>query len=422
MSDDKYFWRIGSPPPLLDKHSETKHRIVEEYVRRYIQTVMAPAHIPALQLTLVDGFSGGGNYITENGGLADGSPLLMMRAVREARAMLNLNRRVPRQINVDYSFIDKLPDTTDYLRYWLNGKLDEGSLDLDDHQRAEITTGDYLNELPALIQKIKARKMGEHALFVLDQYSYDDIPLSSIANVLNSLAGSEVILTFNLGSLVTFLADRAENRKPFVRLGLDSYIPWEKIKLLKATEKQRWRQIIQRHIAHGIRTETGAKYMTLFFVKPWGTNSWDYWLIHLSNRYRAHEVMKTLHWEHATEFGHELEPGVFVLGYDANKDADYTGQAPFDFGETSRQACIDGVREYFGETIYEIDKPVNVSEIFQGCVSQSTAAESHLMTSMQQLHASKNIIVTSKDGRVRRPSKHYRGDDVITPSKQIILI
>ena len=422
MAKDKYCWQIGSPPPFLDKHSETKHRIVEEYVRRYIQTVMAPAQIPALQLSLVDGFCGGGNYRTEDGGLADGSPLLLMRAVREARAMLNINRRIPRQINVDYSFIDNLKDTTDYLRYWVDGKLDEGCLDLDDHQRVEITTGDYLQELPALIQKIKSRKMGEHALFVLDQYNYDDIPLPSIANVLSSLAGSEVILTFNLGSLVTFLADRAENRKPLVRLGLDSYIPWEKIKLLKAAEKQRWRQIIQRHIAHGIRTETGAKFMTLFFVKPWGTNSWDYWLIHLSNRYRAHEVMKTLHWEHATEFGHELEPGVFVLGYDTNKDTEYTGQSNFDFGETSRKACIDGVREYFGETIYEIDRPINVSEVFQGCVSQSTAAESHLMTSMQQLHASKNIIVTSKDGKVRRPSKYYRGDDVITPSKQIILI
>ena len=74
--------------------------------------------------------------------------------------------------------------------------------------------------------------------------------------------------------------------------------------------------------------------MTLFFVKPHGTNSWGYWLIHLSNHYRAHEVMKSLHWEHATDFGHELEPGVFEFGYNANKDNEYTGQETFEFGGT----------------------------------------------------------------------------------------
>lgn len=41
--------------------------------------------------------------------------------------------------------------------------------------------------------------------------------------------------------------------------------------------------------------------------------------------------MKALHWEHATEFGHELEPGVFVLGYNANRDDEYTKQPTFEF-------------------------------------------------------------------------------------------
>lgn len=423
MSDDKYLWRIGSPPPLLDRHSQTKHAIVEEYVRRYVLTLMSQAHIPELRLSIIDGFSGGGVYENEDGALTDGSPLLMMRAVREARALLNLERRIPRNINVEYSFVDILPDTTAYLQYWLNAKRDGNAIDLADYNQTEVITNDFLQSLPYLVQKIQQRKMGERALFVLDQYCYKDIPLPEIANILSTLQGAEVVMTFNVDNLTTYLSDHAANRKSVENIGLDKYIPWTEINLLKATQQQEWRRTLQRHVAHGIKCETGAKFMTLFFVKPIGINSWGYWLIHLSNKYRAHAVMKTLHWEHATEFGHELEPGVFVLGYNANKDSDYTGQQTFEFsGAASKDACINGVMEHFGQAIFQLNKPTLLSDLFQSCVTNSTAAEKHLMEAIRQLHTSKNVIIVSKNGTVRHTNKTYSLSDTIEPSKQIILI
>lgn len=420
-SDDKYFWQIGSPPPPLDRHSQTKHDIVEEYVRRYVLKLMAQANIPELRLSLIDGFSGGGCYKTEEGGFADGSPLLMMRAVREARIWLNQGRRVPRNINVEYTFVDILHETTNYLRYWLNARHQENAIDLIDFNKTEVITNDFLKELPKILRKIQQRKMGEHAIFVLDQYCYKDIPLPEIANILRTLKGAEIIMTFNVDNLTTYLSDHAANRKSVENIGLDKYIPWAELKLLKATKKQEWRKVLQRYLAHGIKCESGAEFMTLFFVKPHKTNSWGYWLIHLSNRYRAHEVMKSLHWEHATDFGHELEAGIFVLGYNANKDSDYTGQATIEFGEQSKDACIDGIREHFGKQIFLLNKPIPVGELFQGCVSKSIAAETHLLAATKQLHTSKNIVIVSKDGTVRRPSNTYRMDDVIEPSKQIII-
>jgi three-Cys-motif partner protein len=423
MSDDKYFWKIGYPPPPLDRHSRTKHSIVEAYVRQYILTLMAPAHIPELRLSLIDGFSGGGCYLTEGREIADGSPLLMMRAVREARAYLNQERRILRNINVEYSFVDILPDTTEYLRYWLNAKREENSIDSTDYCQTEVITKDFLQALPYLVQKVQRRKMGEHALFVLDQYSYKDIPLPEIAGILRDVKGAEVIMTFNVDNLTTYLSDHAANRKSVQNIGLDKYIPWDNLKSLKATQKQEWRQSLQRHLAHGIKCETGAEFMTLFFVKPHGLNTWGYWLIHLSNQYRAHAVMKALHWEHATEFGHELEPGIFVLGYNANKDEDYTGQQTFEFaGVGAKEACINGVREHFGKTIFQLNKPIKIADLFQSCVTNSTAAEPHLMEATCQLHASKNVVIVSKEGTIRRTNKRYHPTDVIEPSKQIILI
>ncbi len=422
MADDKYHWRIGSPPPLIDRHSQTKHAIVEEYVRQYILTLMAPAHIPELRLSIIDGFCGGGCYQTEDGDLADGSPTLIMRAVKEARFYLNRRRRIPRHINVDYYFVDILPDTTHYLRHWLGAKLDENAIELEDYQKSEIITDNFLNQLPRLIQKVKLRKMGERALFVLDQYSYKDIPLPEMAGILRSLRGAEIVMTFNVDNLITYLSNRAANRKPLENIGLDAYIPWEELNQLKATQRREWRQILQRHLAYGIKRETGAEFMTLFFVKPYGTNSWGYWLIHLSNAYRAHAVMKSLHWEHATEFGHELEPGIFVLGYNANKDIEYTGQQTFEFAEEeSREACIDGVREYFGETVFQLARPTKLADLFQNCVTNSTAAESHLMEAVGQLHSSKDVVIVSKDGAIKRVNKNYLLSDIIEPSKQFSL-
>lgn len=331
------------------------------------------------------------------------------------------DRRVPREINVDYHFIDIHPSTTQHLKFWLDAKRQDGSITEGDFARAKVITNNFLAALPSIVQQIQTRRMGERSIFVLDQYDYDDLPLPEIGKILRTLNGAEVILTFNIGSLITFLSDRAANRKPLTRIGLEKYVPWSEITTLKATEKRRWRQILQRYIAHGIRQETGTRFMTLFFVRPWGPTPWDYWLIHLSNRYRAHDVMKTLHWKHSTEFAHELEPGVFVMGYDTNNDSNYTGQATFDFSERCRISCIDGVREHLGQSIFAAGQPLRIKDVFESFVSNSTAAETHLMEATRQLHMSKDVIIVSKDGKVRHPSKKYHPDDVIE-SKQLILI
>ncbi|MDE2598434.1 MAG: three-Cys-motif partner protein TcmP [Rhodocyclaceae bacterium] len=421
--ENKYIWEIGSPPPVLEQHSAVKHRIIENYVRNYIQTLMSQAHIPKLQLTLVDGFSGGGCYEEEDTkALVDGSPLLMMRAVREARALLNLGRNKPREISVNYDFIDIESKTIDYLNYWLNGRADENAIDLEDKQRTSVRCADFLSELPRIRAEIKQRKFGERAIFVLDQYNYNDLPMAEMAGLMRDLKGSEIILTFNVGSLLTYISDHAANRKPMARIGLEKHIPWDQIATLKATDSQRWRQILQRHVAHGIKTETGAQFATLFFVRPLGSNTWDYWLIHLSNHYKAHEVMKDLHWDHATEFGHELEPGVFMQGYDANKDDCYTQQSPFDFGPDSRQRCIEGIHEHLGQVVTGLGQPITVRELVYQSASRSPGSTQHYLEALKVLHQSQDIIVCNADGRLRRPAKNYNLSDVVEHSKRIRLI
>ncbi|MDF0607050.1 three-Cys-motif partner protein TcmP [Neisseriaceae bacterium TC5R-5] len=175
-TDEKYKWQINCKPPELQQHSAVKHKILESYVRDYILTLMAPAHIPRLKLTLIDGFSGGGNYVSESGDLVDGSPLLMLNAVQHARAALNLGRNKPRDIDVSYEFIDIRRETIYYLDFLLDCRSQQGLLDPIDKARIRTTCGAFFDELPRLIQNIQNAKGGERAIFVLDQYSYDKVP------------------------------------------------------------------------------------------------------------------------------------------------------------------------------------------------------------------------------------------------------
>ncbi|WP_042300171.1 three-Cys-motif partner protein TcmP [Paraburkholderia kururiensis] len=420
-TEDKYQWQIGAAPPVLDQHSAVKHSIIESYVSRYIETVMSQAIIPKLTLSLVDGFAGGGEYLSETGsGSVDGTPLLMLRAAHEARAKINVGRTItPREVDAEFFFVEKNKESAAYLHQHLAKRRAEGAIADSDYQRVQLRNSGFLDELPHIVARIKARRNGCRSIFLLDQYSYRAVPMRTIRWLMSELPGAEVILNFNVGSLMTFLSDSETNRKPVRAIDLEPYIPWERLKNMRT--EQDWRTSLQRHLAHGIKVETRARFMTLFFVRPQAANSWSYWLVHLSQRYKAHDVMKALHWEHSSEFGHELEPGLFMLGYNPRQDEDYSGQSSLLFDESGEQRCVDALTEQLGRQLADNPQPITVAQLFAGNISNTMADESRLQKVLRGLHSSGSIVVSNKNDRPRRPSKLYVPTDVIEHSRQIIL-
>ena len=78
MAHESHSWKLGSPPPKIRAHSLTKHRVLAEYVKRYIETLTKNPAMERLQLTLVDGFAGGNTYVDEvTGQLKPGSPSIL---------------------------------------------------------------------------------------------------------------------------------------------------------------------------------------------------------------------------------------------------------------------------------------------------------------------------------------------------------
>lgn len=43
----KYEWEIGSDIPTLDEHSHTKHLIIADYLKRYVEVYNLPGAAPA---------------------------------------------------------------------------------------------------------------------------------------------------------------------------------------------------------------------------------------------------------------------------------------------------------------------------------------------------------------------------------------
>jgi three-Cys-motif partner protein len=355
---EKYEWTIGSPPPLIDMHSVVKHDLVQQYLDRYIRVLLTNPNIENLTLSVVDGFAGGGEYTAQNGtGIHDGSPLIALRTIVETEALLNVGRTKPRRVNAEYVFVEKEPSNYEYLHALITTRCGARRLDQD----IRVLRSAFQDALKSIIERIKERRGGERAIFLLDQYAYDQVPLPLLREIFESLRGAEVILTFNVDSLITFLSDAASCRRKLKEMGMDQYMDWDSLRTLKDSDPL-WKAQIQRQLAQGIIEGSGAAFSTIFFITPAATPAWTYWLIHLSNAYKARDVMMELHWGFANHFSHFLEPDIFTLGHTAGRGAKRRDQQDFDLGEAfnfdavAAKRCEDGLREKLIPRIYGLEQ------------------------------------------------------------------
>ena len=412
-TDEKWAWVIGQPPPLIEAHSRIKHLVIEDYLSRYIKVLMANPQRPVLPLSLVDGFAGGGMYRDESGQEVPGSPLLLLRTIQEAVLELNTDRHTtPRHIDATYHFVEKGRSNFSHLEHVLraNGHGDQIGTRIHLHRSA-------FEDIAAPIIESMAGQATRRALFLLDQYNYSDVDLRLVRRILTTLKGSEVILTFNVGSLITFLTDSVQARKVARNIGLEPHIHWQGISELKRTNL--YREGIQRQLAQGIHQASGAAYMTLFFVTPQGASPWSYWLVHLSNAYKANDVMKEVHWNHGNSFGHSLEPGVFKLGYQAKRDYSVTGQASLEFDTAAafdkmlHTKSVDNLREHLCTSLFERSSGIKFDDLIRGLANRSNATAEMIKEALHVPLQSGEIIAITKSGGGRRKGSSITGEDQI---------
>jgi three-Cys-motif partner protein len=418
---DKYAWHVGSPPPKIDPHSLVKHQLVRDYLARYIQVLMSNYRIEKLTLSIVDGFAGGGEYLSEDGTqIHDGSPLIAINTVEQAQTDLNIGREKPRKVDAKFYLIEKLTSNFDYLSALLGARLARGRVGKD----VVLLKQAFQDAVGPVIADIATRAGGERAIFLLDQYAYDQVPGTLLRTIFSLVKGAEVILTFNVDSLISFLSDKEQCRAKLQAIGLERYVDWRMLEGLKASSPAAWRSAIQRTLAKGLVEESGAKHHTIFYITPAGSTSWTYWLVHLSNSFKARDVMMELHWQQANHFSHYLEPDLFTLGYRTNSDAEATGQNDFDLGEAFKfdalasNRCRTGLSEKLVPLIYDRSGPIAFSQLLESVGSLTPATADMVRSALDPAIRAGDLNATSKTGSSRAKGTSLHIDDALEASPQ----
>lgn len=421
---EKYEWIPGHAPPPIDPHSLVKHQIVRDYLSRYIQILMSNVRRESLTLSIVDGFAGGGEYSdTENNGFRDGSPLIAIDTVAEARAILNTDRLKPRHVDAKFYFVEKSKSSVAYLRGLLERRIGAHRLQTD----VSVRQGLFHKHFDSICVEIQARQGGQRALFLLDQFAYDQVPAPLLGRIFNEIAGAEVILTFNVDSLTTFLNNNAKSRVMMERMGLERDVNWAAVEALKSAPAAQWKSMIQRNLAEGLVKASGAKHYTIFYITPLGKTPWTYWLVHLSNSYRARDVMMNLHWQKANHFSNFLEPDIFTLGYRTGSDSDATHQAAMELGEEhsfdaiADQRCRSGLAQKLVPMLYSLDEPVRFGEFLSSIGSSTPATADMIRDTLTPALQAGELSGTSDEGRRREKGTTLKATDLIGPSRQRML-
>ena len=400
-----------------------KHDLVRDYLGRYVRVVLSNPKIEALTISIVDGFAGGGEYRSLNGtDYVDGSPLLTLQTIAESEVRLNIGREKPRRIHAEYFFVEKDRCNFEYLKACLLSRYGEQRLQSGVHLYQQAFT----DAVSDILARIKARRGGERALFLLDQYAYDQVPLALLSRVFSALAGAEVILTFNVDSLITFLSDSTQSKRKLQEIGLAKYIDWSTLSQLKRGDPS-WKSHIQRQLASGIIQESGARYSTIFYITPAGSSSWTYWLVHLSNVFRARDVMMELHWALANNFAHFLEPDLFVLGHHSKAGTKLRQQhefdlgAPFQFDTIAHARCKEGLGPKLVNQIFE-SNGMDFGSLLHSLGNNTPATAGMIRQALDPPVRVKDIEVISESGSRRERGSSIRSTDFIRPSPQRPLI
>jgi hypothetical protein len=176
-------------------------------------------------------------------------------------------------------------------------------------------------------------------------------------------------------------------------------------------------------LAKGIIEESGAKYSTIFYITPAGSSSFTYWLVHLSNVYRARDVMMELHWALANNFSHFLEPDIFVLGHESKAGSKLRHQTDLDFGvpfhfdALAKERCINGLADKLVQRVFE-KGPQPFASLLESLGNSTPATSSLIREALDPTIRTKDIEAIAINGARRERGTTVRGTDIIQPAAQ----
>lgn len=411
-----YDWVWGNTPPLLKRHSEVKHALLRNYLIKYFLTLFSRLQREQLKMTVVDGFCGGGLYLNEDGQEAPGSPLVILEAIEEARilVMTSQERRKPIQIDVELICIDECPSALEFLRNLLVQRNYGGALA---SQRIRLFHGQFADYSDAVIKRCQERsRLSGRALFVLDQYGYSAVPMHCLSDIFSKLAKAEVILTFYVDALIKFLDEK--NLHQFqMATGIRTGMTAAEIDDLKKSPW--WRVALQATLYADVTRTSAAKFHTPFFIRP-EQGFGDFWLLHLSQHWKARDVMASTHWEYNNHFAHYGGAGfnMFSTGYIGKLDDTGKMQSGFDFSDVAATVSQDAMLDQIPRLLSEVPDGISFDNFFMRLINGTPATRDMVETALLKLSGDQQVQILGADGVPSSARLHLKGEHVLRRQPQ----
>lgn len=412
MPHKGYAWDPNGPPPTIEAHSIAKLEVLREYLLAYFQTLVVPQQ-DHLRLTLVDGFSGGGIYKhADSGTEVLGSPLVMLEAAREAEAKINIGRQKSFKIDARYYFIDEDKSAVDLLTHVLKQRGHSTRIGND----IQIVHSPFASAAAKLRAIAKENNpTSGRAIFFLDQYGYTDVPFLEIREIFNQLPKAEVILTFAVDALLTFVTDSPSSARTLQAIGIPEVLRGRTVEDIKNNEKD-FRLYVQSQLYPDLVSACGAKFYTVFFIRTSGYG--DYWLVHLSQHPRARDVMTNVHWSKNNHFIHYGGAGIDMfsaIGYSPENDSTVTGQGGlFLFDNPASQRSIDTLATQLPRLIRAHPELQTFGDVYSRNCNSTPADSQKFKEAMAKLIELGELEVTGKNGQKRRSAAAITQHDRIS--------
>ena len=407
-----YSWTVGEPPPVLGGHSIAKHDIYEEYVRIYIERLTRTPSQTMLNLTIVDGFCGGGIYRL-GGQEVDGSPLRLLRAVDVAEKALNEARAKGFAIKADFFFIDEDQEHARFLTDALQRRGYGPRLGEDIFVRQAT----FEEACPDILAHIQKKGTAQRSLFLLDQYGWSDVRFRTIRKILRALKKPEILLTFAVDALIDFLSLKTAGSRALLNIELNREDVRELIDLKTG---EGWRYLIQNGLYHHVQAQTGARFYTPFFIRSVDSHR-AYWLLHLSDHRQARDEMGKLHWRLNNCFCHHGGPGFHALGFDPSCDLRQT-LLTFMFDDDAMSRSEAAVLEQLPRMIHAAthkDGALLVEELFAGNCNDTPVTSDILTRQLVFLRDERELEIMTPEGVSKPRSKTIGwGDRLVLPRER----
>lgn len=410
---DSFEWELGSKPPALQSHSAAKLRLLENYLGEYFQTVVPDPRSDRLQISLVDGFCGGGAFSAKDGSVASGTPIIMLRSIESAERILNERRRKKLTIDARFYFVDKSKSAIEYLK----SELVQHGYGSRIGESVHLINGTFENQYQSIVSDILTKARAGRSIFLLDQRGYGQVPLRICRSILGSLSRSEIILTFAIDWLLDYLSSNTS----FLKAVAPIEITERQVADFLASKGDRGhRYLVQRLIARHLKMATDTPFFTPFFVRSVEAGR-DLWLIHLSKHPTARNVMTSSHWSIQNASIHQGNAGLNMLGFDP--DWEDTLPLDFEFDGNAEAQIAAALRRDIPYTVEGLDSHGPITfDAFQREIANHTAARiDQLEQALIALHGEKDIEILTPSGQLKRPAARLQSTDRIQLAKQLIL-